>query len=405
MQNYVQSVNKKKAILYGMSFFFLMRVFTPEFINENAILNLLYVSISEILTIWNVFNFCYKVGRKDHCYTSQISLIIVVIIYYLYMLFITFCEDGNIRRMLMMAYPTIGSLCFLHNHVEKRFKELLVGISWMFEFFTVLNFVDMVFVRHAYRMDQDTFLVGGKNQMAIFLALSLCFYFADKLNEEKRIKFSIRDYIFMLIIICSTLFSNSSTCIITMFIVFTMLFASEFRKKGLVINIKLITIVYIIVWFMLIVFRMQYLVSPLVHNVFHKDLTFSHRTIIWDTALQEISKKPFVGYGITDSGDVFHVHHDYTGGNNNVWANMSAHNEILQLLYYGGIILVILFFLIYLVALNLKKGEHYNKKFFIFFLSIIAILINWLSEVPGEYTMIFVLAMCYYSKRIKCNYE
>ena len=144
---------------------------------------------------------------------------------------------------------------------------------------------------------------------------------------------------------------------------------------------------------------MQYLASDLIVNTLHKDLTLSHRTIIWDKALEMISDKPILGYGMSDSVNIFTVNHDYTGNNNNVWTTLSGHNQILQILYYGGIVLLLAFVFLYFVSCASERRK--NHLFYIYFLSVIAVLIVWMTEVPSEYAMFTMLGMCFYSERFE----
>ena len=119
-------------------------------------------------------------------------------------------------------------------------------------------------------------------------------------------------------------------------------------------------------------------------NLLNKDLTLSHRTIIWNKALELIREKPIWGYGLAKFINVFLVNHDYIGGNNNVWTSISGHNQFLQLIYY-------------FVCTKKEKSNNYHFKYF--FLGVIEILINWMSEVPSEYAMFFMLGLCFYSER------
>ena len=391
-------IDKKRALGYGIYFFFLMRVFTPDFISNNSSLNESYVLVSKLLTVWCVISFIYGIVQKHHCYLHEMSLILMILLYVFYLLFITFLKGGNVQRVFMVGYPIIGTVLFIHNNIRKYYYELIKGISWLFIFFAVINFIDMVFVKRVLSSGLTNFMVGGRNQLAIFLAIAFCFYFAPKLKEHRRIKFQIIDIVFIALIFSTAVLAGSVTCIITMGLFFVLFVIYEVYNNKSVLNIKLITVGYTAAWFLIIVLRMQYLFSDVITNIFHKDLTFSHRTIIWDQALETIRENPVFGHGMADSVNVFLVNHDYSGKNNDVWTSISAHNEILQLLYYGGVILILIFFLIYFVALN-KRGNR-NKVFYLFFIGIIAIAVNWLSEVPGEYAMFFLLAMCYYSKGI-----
>ena len=387
-----------KPVWYGLCFFFLMRVFTPDFITNNVILNQVYVLVSELLTIWFSLQFVYSKFKEGHCYLYDVSLIVIVIIYFCDYFIVTFIQDGSLRRVCMVAYPIIGTLFFVHIACERHYKEMIKGISWMFNVFLLINLIDMIFVKKVLISDVTSFMVGGRNQLAIFLVLAFVFRMIDRFELQGNLYLKFKDYIYIFVLLISAVLSKSATCLVTTTLIITFFFWGELKKRKFEYNIRLFTEVYVVTWFALIVFRLQYIFAKLIMNVLHKDLTFSHRTIIWDKAIELISKKWLFGYGMSDSVNVFFVNHDYTGGNNNVWSAMSAHNELLQLLYYGGIALIIILAIVYLVAVC-NKGQQ-NRYFGLCFLGAFGVLINWLSEVPGEYALFFMLAMCFYSKRV-----
>lgn len=392
-----EKINKWKTLKYAICFFFLMRIFTPDFIKNNFIVDNIYILCSELLTVGSVLYFLYVISKSRHCYLKDFSLVLLVAVYFFYYFFITFFMNGNLRRVIMISYPIIGSLCFIHNNYKLHYKELVKGISWMMNMFLLINLIDMLLIKKVLSTGNTNYMVGGKNQLSIFLVISLVFWFADRSNIYQKINIGIKDVVYLFLVLITTLISKSSTCLLTVLLIFAIFAWGELKNGNLKFNIKIITLVYVIAWFSLIIFRLQHFFSDFILNVLHKDLTFSHRTIIWDTAIETISKRWLFGYGMQDTVNIFSVNHDYTGGQNDVWTAISAHNEILQLLYYGGTILVIIFIAIYFVCLKNKNSN--NKHFYLFFLGVLAILITWLSEVPGEYAMFFMLSMCYYSKR------
>ncbi|MCF7628398.1 hypothetical protein L3K73_14705, partial [Holdemanella sp. SCCA2] len=67
------------------------------------------------------------------------------------------------------------------------------------------------------------------------------------------------------------------------------------------------------------------------------------------------------------------------------------------ILYYGGVVLISFLIVLYFICCSSKR--RLNDKFILFYLSVIAILIVWLSEVPGEYALFFTLGLCFYSNR------
>ncbi len=72
-------------------------------------------------------------------------------------------------------------------------------------------------------------------------------------------------------------------------------------------------------------------------DVLEKDMTFTGRTEMWDSAIRVIAESPVWGYGFADA-DWFRAHMSNRA--------VGAHNFILNTMVYGGIILLALYFAI-----------------------------------------------------------
>ena len=395
------SIDKYKVIQYFISFFFLNRIISMNIFGNSVLWDEVYVLISEIITMWYVFKCVCFYSKKKTLYLREISCIATVIMYFVLLLLITFVNDGNIRRIFMVAYPIMGTLCFIDMASRKYSNELLTALYYFFEVMLICNFADMIFVKKVLFTGAKEFLIGGRNQMAIILAIAVSCAFAYYENNKENMSFlsKILNSMVHLLVIMTAAFAGSATTIIGVAIVYILSFSILVKRKKILFEPMVFLVIYGITWLALIVFRLQYLFADLIINILHKDLTLSHRTIIWDKALEMISRKPLFGYGMSDSVNVFSVNHDYTGGNNDVLTTLSGHNEILQILYYGGISLLAVFMILYSICCSRRRRK--NDKFFLFFFSVIAIFVVWLSEVPSEYAMFFVLGLCYYSERFE----
>ena len=390
-----------KSFILGLEFFFLNRAFLYDFISTNELLSSVYVFISEVIVVYELLCFLLRTRGKHKYLGNEKYGIIITMLYFVYVMIDSLFVGGNIRRTIMVAYPIIGTLFFIDRNVRYSSCKLIKGLSGFAIFSIILNLVDMVVLKHVFSEQVTNFLLGGKNGMGISISMLLSFIFVNIELESSRKKNNIerKEIIWIILSIFSAVISKSSTTIVSVIALVGMWFMV---KKGKlfrwIINPKVYGLIYVFVWLALIVFRLQYIFANIIIGILKKDLTFSHRTIIWDRALQLISERPIFGYGTPDSYNVFSVNHDYKGGNNNVWSTLSGHNEVLQLAYIGGIVLIILFILFFLVSTS--KASRNNPIFILYYLSIVVISIVWLSEVPGEYAMFAMLFFCMYSGTI-----
>lgn len=393
----------QRVLIYIVAIFFLNRMINPSFITVNDTVANIYTVISQFFTLWYVMKFLICHMRNKKMLLSDVGIIVLCVLFFIYLLLDNLLLGGYLRRVFFVAYPIIGSICMIEVESIDHSKELLHAFSLFAFLFATLNLIDILLIRGTGSINSaSSYLVGGKNQLAMFLSMSLSFFFAynEVINTDYKTNSKLKNIFFLGIIIFNTALSRSGTCIITIGIELMLYIIYKTKgEKNLFLQPINILVLYIIAWFALIIFRLQYLFSNFITNILHKDLTLSHRTIIWDRALELIRKKPIFGYGLSKSYDVFSVYHDYSGGNNSVWTSISGHNEILQLLYYGGIVLIFILLAMYFISCSRKRRQ--NHAFVFMFLGVVGILINWMSEVPGEYSFFLMMAMCYWSSRFE----
>ena len=387
----------KRAVLVACELFFLNRVFTFRFITFLPIVNETYVLISEVITIYEVFSYLYKriCQRKANCISDVIFVLIGL--YYFYLFVNSVIQDTNIRRVFMAAYPVLGTIAFLYNNCSKDYKSLLEGTAFYFKITILLTIFDAVFVQHFLTQSTISFLIGGRNQIAITLVMALSFISVDineKYNRNGRIKMQgkIISLFYLILILFLGFKSGSSTVLLCTAVMLALYILS---KKGKYLGSTVFLFGYAAGWLGLVVLRLHSVLANFIWNGLHKDLTLSHRTIIWDVALDQIKRRPYFGYGNPDSYNVFLVNHDYTGGNNNVWTLISGHNQVIQILYYGGVLMLLIFIAIIFIATK-RSNRFYDS--YMFFVSVVVISLTWMSEVPGEYGMFLALGMCYLSQ-------
>lgn len=105
----------------------------------------------------------------------------------------------------------------------------------------------------------------------------------------------------------------------------------------------------------IVLVRLQNLIPKLLDKFFSNDPTFSGRTIIWDEALRMAGEKPLLGYGfITGRYIVFS-----TGS----YRFFDAHNLLLQMSLFGGLLTVAVYLYIMYVTFKevLKSKNNYIK--------------------------------------------
>lgn len=121
-------------------------------------------------------------------------------------------------------------------------------------------------------------------------------------------------------------------------------------------------------------------------DILEKDMTFTGRTEMWDSALRIFANSPIWGYGFVDS-DWFQAHMSNRA--------VGAHNYILNTLVYGGIMLLTLYFIIAVKSIgNLIRINDVTSLKMIAAFGVMCIMM--LFEVYGTSLVFLLLTIMYY---------
>ena len=128
------------------------------------------------------------------------------------------------------------------------------------------------------------------------------------------------------------------------------------------------------------------LVRWFVEDVLEKDMTFTGRTEMWDSALRIISDSPIWGYGFVD-GNWFVAHMSSRA--------IGAHNFILNTMVYGGVMLLVLYLVIAAKSIgNLIRINDITSIKMVAAFGIMSIMM--LFEVYGTSLVFLLLTIMYY---------
>ena len=126
----------------------------------------------------------------------------------------------------------------------------------------------------------------------------------------------------------------------------------------------------------------------IVEDVLKKDLTFTYRTHMWESALKIIEESPIWGWGFADA--------DWFKANMTAFA-IGPHNFILSILIHGGVILLCIYIM---VCSKVFKTIHPYLKIKNMQLLLLAVACLWVMSLFEMYPytiMFYVLALLYYS--------
>ncbi len=252
---------------------------------------------------------------------------------------------------------------------------------------TLVTFVyprGLITVQSVNLVDKGIYLLGEQNQIIpyylIAVAIAMIYH---QFSGEKKLRAP-------LILICSIatelIYKSSTTAVgIVLFLLvsFVDFGAIAKRIRGRIstrVSIVLIVIAIALIYYLVVVVRIQNKFGDLIFFLFRKDATFSTRTSIWDYAFQMIKAKPVFGYGGRSTR--------YIAIGTRLY---NSHNIFLQYMLMGGIVMTAVFvWLIVLSVINASKIEQKRIKM-TYIALFVAYFVMSLTEVYAMSLAIFVL--------------
>lgn len=275
--------------------------------------------------------------------------------FYITILISTIVNSGDVFIAICYAAKVICFMILINLYAQQHELSLLIST---FKFVLGIEILVTLFFQV---FDQDifgftpshnhiNFLTADNDLGYWYIPFTLIVYLSDM---QKSRKYQMIDLLFWTVICFTSLvFAWSATClsVYTLFVVCIFFFHKMriFRLltpfRSLLINAGISVLV--------IFFQLQNSFSWLIENVLHKDLTLSGRTLIWASTIQNILKKPLLGYGTTQGGRV-NINR-IAGG-----VYYFSHNIFLEIIIQGGMIALLFYFIMYYFAG--KELKHFPK--------------------------------------------
>lgn len=193
-------------------------------------------------------------------------------------------------------------------------------------------------------------------------------------------KISIINIIFIIICSISIFLVDSETSTFGMIIICLYVIFNQYINNRQIFNIYNLIKVYIFAFVSIVIFKIQNLFSFLLKNI-GRDITFSGRTIIWESVFERIKLKPFFGYG----NKVFEFSKIVS----------SEHNSIIGILYKTGLFgLVAFIFIIYKTVKKLYEFKNTTISKLLSFI-LFSYLIMMIFESYDFQNYMFIFVVCY----------
>ncbi|CDA16250.1 o-antigen polymerase [Clostridium sp. CAG:571] len=327
---------------------FLIILLLFPFYKPDCLTSFYYINYIYTLMSIAVFTFLFIIYIKK----MKINKFDILIwLFYGILMISTFLNEGSMLKVISDLSLNIGIVLLANLFLKENKLEFLKALSIYFYALLILNTISIVVfpngIAQTEYLKTPIYLIGIDNRFAFTYLPGLCIIaIYDYLINKKFTKFT---YIYFLATYITFLYFWSAGALVaeTLFIIFYIL-VYKFKKKKLV-NKYFPTV--IILFFTLVIFRLQNLFKYIIVNVLHKDLTLSSRTLIWDKVIEIISEHKILGIGVQKSNTMIALISAY-----------HSHSYFLNIMLQAGIIGIIIYIII---VFKVFKRLNNNRENFI----------------------------------------
>ena len=263
----------------------------------------------------------------------------LVIGFYAVLLVITMMHQGAMNMWVSFFMNTL-SIAILTYYSLRRSPQMTLDIfARIFAIFIYFNFISMLIApsglfRGAYPLGRNY------NQVGAAVLCGMVTYIAA---YHMQLRSFVATVIMCFVCVLTPVMLGSMTSAVGCTLVFLFFLIPNTKLRKLII---VSFFIFYLVFQAFVVFLQSDVsdnkeVTYFVEDVLGKELTFSDRTRVWAVAYTMIEDSPKTGYGLRST--------DWFDDQLRV---LSAHNIILQMLIYGGIVLLSAFILVIVIAIR-----------------------------------------------------
>lgn len=311
----------------------------------------------------------------------------LVILLYMLLGFSTVLGTSEYSSFIVYAVQGIGATVFINYELSRYPVDTVRVLRNVLMIFIALNAIQLILLPNGFYGTANTavHLLGYRIAFTPFVITEIFFSLLyDFMTNEKNCISA-----FSLISVAAGYFTvfikNISTGIITLTVVLILLAVCNYRK--LKFDLYSFFIIYAVLFVGIIIFNIQYhdpIISYFLVEVLGKNLTFDNRTTIWNASIKEISDLPILGHGITGGGGIS-VKFKYRA------AVLSAHNQILNLMWEGGAAALAVFLGMSMRIARAVKNVENNEISYLCSCAVIGFFVLMFTEVQMTKALIFLL--------------
>lgn len=315
-----------------------------------------------------------------------------VVLFQALMLASTFIGGTDIKDCLYQSCLIIF-IAMVSDHFKERFHFLVAAFALSFSFCAYLNFYHLMTHPDLWIVDdlkstQGYILGGNYNSMGCRLLCAV----GMSMVCLKYSKWWLLNAVPVTLVSIATLgIVKSMTALsgIMLLLLFCLIPSRKLLKAGIAALIAAVILFQILVCFQGKGIENNALAAWFVEDVLGKDITFTHRTYMWDAASKVFGGSPLIGYGLVDAEWYYTHMSTYAKG---------PHNFIWGLLLYGGIALLAVFtYICYMAFIKLPATG--DKYILLIYATAAVMFLMMLMEVYPPPFILTLLSLAFFAPR------
>lgn len=313
----------------------------PALHTFDTISNVFKVMVIAVLGVWFVY------------FYQKVSLFFVGIVFFeVWRVLATIYCGGNYTSLFIAILNALAICLVVEMGLKTDPDALLDGASFTLGLFVLINFATvLLFPQGMYEFNTFTqnYFLGYRNNSIMLFFPAIIFSIVRSLRKYN--KLTLSSFVITAVSFATVILAFSATSVIGMTVFTLFLLLALINKMPNFLNIITYLAINIAYFFSVIILRLQEAFAFIIVDMLGRDLTFTGRTKIWDSALAAFAKSPVFGVGEIEN----QASRDLIGATH-------AHNYYLDLLYKSGLPGFLIFFAILIicgVALyrNRKNGK------------------------------------------------
>lgn len=321
--------------------------FNPGYLNQIQVTEMI-IDVERVCSFILIFFWGILIKRK-------ISMVTILIALQQMFLFSRTILLGGASKECVVSMFSILSIVLLYDIAQEQRKIFIASQMFCFELMIYINLLSQILFPKTMYISTNGLFVGNKNwflgyynHFSQYYIPALMFAYLYENETGKR----IRTKVLTIAIFLSAILAWSGGVLVALFgMGCVYLF---FRNRTAIFNYYNYWLTHFIFFIFFIVLKIQNLFKWLIEGILGKWNSFEMRMILWDRCMRLISANFLLGYGI----EADWIRKLKVGL---YWA-MHAHNQLLEILYQGGITNLALFTIIIVVAGKKIYKKQYTER-------------------------------------------